>query len=118
MWVFLHCRPDVLIVTEKVRRVVFVLQNHEPIVIRAEGGFDAINPLLGLETNVIDRVAAGREGAHRLRHIARPADIGGVFRRIQPNRVAASLAERGAMAEPRFCGIDCRQALQDYRHFP
>jgi hypothetical protein len=49
-------------VTEQVGRIVPVLQRHEPIVIRAKGGLDAIGSLFGLEADMIDVVAAAREG--------------------------------------------------------
>jgi hypothetical protein len=55
----LHRRFDVLVVAEQVRGIVPVLQVDEPIVIPSEGGPDAIGPLLDLETDVIDIIAAG-----------------------------------------------------------
>src|SRR5215472_6291016 len=75
----LHRRSDVLVMTEQVRRVVLVLQRHEPVVICAKCSLDAVRPLFGLEPDMIDVVAAGRKGTHRLRHLPRPADIRGVL---------------------------------------
>lgn len=63
---------------KQVRRIVHVLQDHEPIVTHTERRLNAIAPLFALEADVIDVVAARREGTYRLRHLARPADIGAI----------------------------------------
>ena len=68
----LHRRLNILVMTEQVRRIVFVLQSHEPLVIRPSGGLDALRPLVGLKADLIDVVAAGREGADYLRQLAHP----------------------------------------------
>jgi hypothetical protein len=43
----LHCRLDLLVMTEKVRRVVLVLNSHKPLVIRPVGGLDALRSVVG-----------------------------------------------------------------------
>src|SRR5437879_4416059 len=44
----LHCRLNVLVVAEQVRRIVRVLQGHEPLVIRPVGCFDTLRGIVKL----------------------------------------------------------------------
>src|SRR5260370_9480858 len=73
--------------TEKVRRVVLVLQRHEPLVIYPKGGLDALRSLVGLQADLVDVVAARGEGTHHLRQLARPWDVYGVRTPHGPPRV-------------------------------
>ena len=52
--------------TEKVRRVVLVLQRHESLVIQPVGGLDALRALVGLQADLVDVVATGGEGTRCL----------------------------------------------------
>jgi hypothetical protein len=47
--------------TEQVLRIVFVLQSHETLVVRPVGGPDALGPLVDLQAELIDIVAASGE---------------------------------------------------------
>src|SRR5215469_17055102 len=99
----LHCRSNVLVMAEQVRRVVLVLQRHKPVVICAEGSLDPLRPLLSLDANLVDVVTAGGEWTHHLRKLARPLDVNVVRRRLQPARNTGPLTQRLTMAKGR-CG--------------
>ena len=99
----LHCGSDLLVMTEQVCRLVFVLQAHKPIVINPVGRLDALRAFLGLKADLIDVVAAGGERTHRLCQLACPPDVHVICRRVQPARLATPLPQGASMAK-RSCG--------------
>ena len=69
---------------EQVRRIVFILHRHKPLVIRPVSGLDALSALVGLQADLVNLVAVYGEGTHHFRQLARPPDIDVVYSGIEP----------------------------------
>src|SRR4051812_31160619 len=90
-------RRDVLVEPEHVRRVVAVLQGHEPVpFLRAEPGPDLV-----VVRDEVEVHAARRERLHRVRRAADPLDVRLVAGRIRPGRDRVEHVVRVAVRERR-----------------
>src|SRR5712691_11221734 len=65
--------PDVRVQAEEVGRVVRVFQGHQPFVVRAIGGPDAVVTIV--EAQFIDVHTYASEPMHRLPELAGPVDV-------------------------------------------
>ena len=98
--------------TEKIRRVVLVLQDDQAFVrLGIVGRPDAVLPLI---TQKVDVDPARREGLHRGPEVACPSDVLVGFMRVCPHRIDVQQKWRSAMDVGRLIVADAADgSLQD-----